>query len=144
VPLDGVEVSLQAGLVKISGPVLANGLGESFLTSDLGEWVNDRLEILGRADRVIISGGLKLSLDHFEQRALELTGVDQLVAVALDSEFGQSVGVLYVGIESVDFATLEESISLAARPRRVVRVDSIPMLPSGKPDLLAARRVLES
>ena len=144
VPLDGVEVSLQAGLVKISGPVLANGLGESFLTSDLGEWVNDRLEILGRADRVIISGGLKLSLDHFEQRALELTGVDQLVAVALDSEFGQSVGVLYVGSESVDFATLAESISLAARPKRVVRVDSIPMLTSGKPDLLAARRVLES
>jgi O-succinylbenzoic acid--CoA ligase len=144
VPLDGVNVNLQAGLVEISGPVLANGLGESFLTSDIGEWVNDRLEILGRADRVIISGGLKLSLDHFEQRAMELVGIEELVAVALDSELGQSVGVAYVGSESVDFGTLAESISLAAKPKRVVRVQSIPKLASGKPDLLAIRRVLES
>jgi o-succinylbenzoate---CoA ligase len=144
VPLDGVNVNLQAGLVEISGPVLANGLGESFLTSDIGEWVNDRLEILGRADRVIISGGLKLSLDHFEQRAMELVGIEELVAVALDSELGQSVGVAYVGSESVDFGTLAESISLAAKPKRVVRVPSIPKLASGKPDLLAIRRVLES
>lgn len=144
VPLDGVEVSLNAGLVEIAGPVLANGLGESFLTNDLGEWVSDRLEILGRADRVIISGGLKLSLDHFEQRARELTGVEDLIALALDSALGQSVGVIYVGSENADFGTLSESISLAARPQRVVRVDALPKLSSGKPDLLAARRALES
>lgn len=144
VALDGVEVSLNAGLVQIAGPVLANGLGKSFLTNDLGEWVSDRLEILGRADRVIISGGLKLSLDHFEQRALELAGVRELAALALSSEFGQSVGVVYVGSESADFGTLAESISLAAKPSRVVRVDALPRLSSGKPDLLAVRRVLES
>lgn len=144
VPLDGVKVTLNSGLVEVSGPVLANGLGENFSTSDLGEWVSDRLEILGRADRVIISGGLKLSLDHFEQRALELTGVADLIAVALDSELGQSVGVVYVGTGEVDFGTLSESISLAARPRKIVRVDSLPRLVSGKPDLLAAKRLLES
>jgi O-succinylbenzoic acid--CoA ligase len=144
VPLDGVKVSLQSGLVEISGPVLANGLGESFLTNDLGQWVNDRLEILGRADRVIVSGGLKLSLDHFEQRARELAGVEDLIALALDSAMGQSVGVIYIGSENADFGSLSESISLAARPKRVVRVDSLPRLSSGKPDLLAARRALES
>jgi O-succinylbenzoic acid--CoA ligase len=144
VPLDGVKVSLQSGLVEISGPVLANGLGESFLTNDLGQWVNDRLEILGRADRVIVSGGLKLSLDHFEQRARELAGVEDLIALALDSAMGQSVGVIYVGSENADFGSLSESISLAARPKRVVRVESLPRLSSGKPDLLAARRALES
>ena len=144
VPLDGVQITLNSGLVEISGPVLANGLGDSFLTNDLGEWVDGRLEILGRADRVIISGGLKLSLDHFEQRALELGGVQELVAVALDSEMGQSVGVLFVGSEDADFGALTESISIAARPRKVVRVEALPRLPSGKPDLMAARRVLES
>lgn len=144
VPLDGVAVKLNAGLVEISGPVLANGQGSSFLTNDLGQWVNDRLEILGRADRVIVSGGLKMSLDHFEMRAKELVGVEDLIAVALESEFGESVGVLYVGIPEVDFGLLSESISLAARPRRVVRVDQLPRLISGKPDLVAARRILES
>ena len=142
--LDGVEIEITEGRIQIAGPVLANGLGEKFLTNDLGEIVDGKLEVLGRADRVIISGGLKLSLDHFEQRALELPGVQDVVAVAIDTEFGQSVGVLYVGEESVDFGQLVQSISLAAKPKVVKRLDVIPRLSSGKPDLVAISELLAS
>jgi O-succinylbenzoic acid--CoA ligase len=142
-PLDGVEIELVEGRIQISGPVLANNLGHSFLTNDLGELVNGKLEVLGRADRVIISGGLKLSLDHFEARALELKGVKGVIAVALDTELGQSVGVLYSGEAGVEFNSLAQSISLAAKPERVVHVDALPTLPSGKPDLVRARELLE-
>ena len=143
-PLDGVEVRLSQGVIEISGPVLANGLGESFVTNDLGEWADGLLNVLGRKDRVIISGGLKLSLDHFETRALELAGVNEVVAVSLPSEFGESVGVLYVGEAEVDFSPLVQSISVAAKPRRVLRVAEIPSLSSGKPDLRAITELLQS
>ena len=143
-PLAGVEVQLVDDRIQISGKVLANDLGDSFLTNDLGELIDGKLHVLGRSDRVIISGGLKLSLDHFEARARQLPGVTDVIAVALDSHFGQSVGVVYSGETDVDFAVLAESISLAAKPSKVLRVESLPMLSSGKPDLIAARALLES
>lgn len=140
--LDGVKIELEQGLIRISGPVLANGLGDSFLTNDLGEFVNSRLEVLGRADRVIISGGLKLSLDHFEQRALEIPGVEAIVAQAIETELGESVGVVYQGLAGIDFSSLAQSISPAAKPRVVKHVAQIPRLVSGKPDLLAIAELL--
>ena len=143
-PLAGVEISIVDGRIRVSGDVLANSVGAHFLTNDLGEVVNGTLEVLGRSDRVIISGGLKLSLDHFEARARELPGVKEVIAVALDSELGQSVGVLYVGEPDVQFAQLAESISLAAKTKKVIRVDQLPTLASGKPDLLAAKALFQS
>lgn len=142
-PLNGVQVEIIDGRIQVSGAVLANNLGDSYLTNDLGEMVNGKLEVLGRADRVIISGGLKLSLDHFEARALELPGVEAVIAVALDTHLGQSVGVLYTGIPGADFDSLAQSISLAAKPKRVLHVDQLPTLLSGKPDLVRAREILE-
>lgn len=142
IPLDGVSVKTNSGLIEISGPVLANDLGESFITNDLGEFVDGRLEVTGRADRVIISGGLKLSLDNFEQRALELPGVNEVLAVPLQSEFGQSLGVVYVGSPEVGFSELANSMSLAAKPKKVLRVEALPRLSSGKPDLLRAIELL--
>ena len=144
VPFDGVSVTTDSGLIEISGPLLANGLGESFVTNDLGEIVDGKLEVLGRADRVIVSGGLKLSLDHFEKRALELPGVDELTAVALTSEFGQSVGVVYVGSPEVNFLELSTSISKAAKPKALLRVSELPKLSSGKPDLVRIQQMLEA
>jgi O-succinylbenzoic acid--CoA ligase len=140
-PLDGVEIEIVDGRIQVSGPVLANGLGEKFLTNDLGEMIDGHLEVLGRSDRVIISGGLKLSLDHFEQRALDLPGVSAIVAVAVKTEFGESIGLVYEGDEAVDFGPLSQSISLAAKPRLVRRVTAIPRLTSGKPDLLAIQEL---
>jgi o-succinylbenzoate---CoA ligase len=144
VPLDGVEIAIVDGRIQVSGSVLANELGESFLTNDMGELVDGKLHVLGRSDRVIVSGGLKLSLDHFEARARELPGVIDVIAIALDSDFGQSVGVLYTGQPGLRFEALVESISLAAKPKKILHVEQLPYLASGKPDLMAARTLLES
>jgi o-succinylbenzoate---CoA ligase len=114
------------------------------LTNDMGELVDGKLHVLGRSDRVIVSGGLKLSLDHFEARARELPGVIDVIAIALDSDFGQSVGVLYTGQPGLTFEALVESISLAAKPKKILHVEQLPYLASGKPDLMAARTLLES
>ena len=139
--LDGVDLRISGGLIEISGATLANGIGPWFKTNDLGEIRDGRLEVLGRADRVMISGGLKLALDRVEELALQIPGVESIVAVALQSEWGESVGIVYSGSSEVSFERLTE-LGPAAKVARAVLVSQIPRLPSGKPDLLVCQKLL--
>jgi o-succinylbenzoate---CoA ligase len=141
IPLTGVDLEIDAGRIVISGPTLAQGLGHRFVTPDLGELVDGKLQVLGRADRVIISGGLKLSLDSIEQHVKTLPGVTEVIATAIDSEFGASLGLIYSASDELDLSSLQQ-ISPAAKPKAVLRVDQVPRLPNGKPDLVSARRLL--
>ncbi len=142
VPLDGVSFRLTDGVIELSGPVLANGLGEWFTTSDQGEVVDGKLHVLGRLDRVIVSGGLKVALDRVEHVAKQIPGVEDVVAIAIPTQWGESVGLIYVGSPEAEFSSLVNSISVAASPRKVLRVDQIPLLSSGKPDLIRCRELL--
>jgi o-succinylbenzoate---CoA ligase len=68
-PLDGVAFELtEGGQIKISGPVLADVKKENgwFITQDLGKIVNGKLQVIGRVDDVIISGGENISLSAVE------------------------------------------------------------------------------
>ena len=143
VPLNGVELSFVEGRIAIAGPVLANQLPTPYLTQDLGELVDGKLEVMGRADRVIVSGGLKVSLDRVEEAALALPGVEEVIAQAVNTSWGESVGLVYVGSPEVEFSALAE-MTIAARPAKVVRVTELPRLSSGKPDLQAAAELLAS
>jgi O-succinylbenzoic acid--CoA ligase len=142
VPLDGVSLRLTDGVIELSGPVLAKGLGEWFTTSDQGEVVDGNLHVLGRLDRVIVSGGLKVALDRVEQVAKHIPGVEEVAAIAIPTKWGESVGLIYVGSPEAEFSSLVNSISVAASPRKVLRVDQIPLLSSGKPDLIRCRELL--
>ena len=141
VPLDGVQVAIRDGRIAISGATLANDLGEEFLTNDLGELLDGKLTVLGRADRVVISGGHKVSLEAVEQRASQIPGVLEVAAAAMATSWGESVGLVYVGSPEADFVSLEQ-LSLAAKPHRVIQVPVLPRLQSGKPDLLAIAALL--
>jgi len=142
VPLDGVSVEIVDQRIAISCTMLANGLGKSYLAPDLGEITDGILKVLGRADRVIISGGIKLSLDQVENWALS-SGVDKVVAVSLRSEFGESVGIGYQSGSEIDFEFLA-GYSKAARPLRTLRFEKLPLLLSGKPDLISIHQALDS
>ena len=142
IALDGVAVQIVDGLIEISGPVLANGLGGSYLSNDLGEMVDGKLKVLGRADRVVVSGGLKVSLERVEEAALVVAGVEEVAACSVESEWGQSVGIVYSGSPEVSFEPLTDAISPAARARKVIRVEALPRLSSGKPDLVACSKLL--
>lgn len=156
-PLDGVTVELVGNRVQISGPVLADEItdeagsqpvGNRFLTSDLGEFDEvGKLHILGRIDRVIVSGGLKISLDRVEELACSVPGVVELAATAIaDQEWGQRVGIVYLGSPEVadEIAlALANDLGPAGKPIRVVRTDGVPRLPSGKHDLQAIKRLFE-
>src|SRR5690606_31710643 len=67
-PLPGVEVLLDDDRIVLQGPVVARGYrhrpgypafehdtrGRRFRTSDLGRWTDGRLQVLGRADDVLV------------------------------------------------------------------------------------------
>ena len=140
IPLDGVRLKIAPdSRLLISGKTLAEGQDDWIFTNDLAELSPDgKLKIIGRADRVIISGGLKLSLERVEYLGSLLPGVSEIAAVALeDQTLGQRVGIAYVGSPEVadDIANqLAHLLGPAGKPIRVIRVDKLPKLPTGKPD----------
>ena len=157
VALDGVQIDLVGSRIEISGKVLASeiadhsgvqAIGAKFITNDLGEFDDTgRLHVLGRIDRVIVSGGLKISLDRVEELARAVPGVAELAATAIaDKEWGQRVAIVYLGSPEVadEIAlALANDLGPAGKPIRVVRTDGVPKLPSGKHDLQAIKRLFE-
>ena len=124
-PLEGVEIAIQApdaegaGRILISGPVLAedylhtpgrnlsasegfhrSGARRVLATSDRGRLHPDgRLEVLGRLDDVIITGGVKVEPRHVEEALTGIDGVAEAarrlgktarVHVKVDSGFGRN------------------------------------------------------
>ena len=171
VALSGVEVQIgdhETREVWIGGPTLALGyLGDSiqsadpfvtrgetrwYRTGDSGEVVDGRLQILGRLDRVIISGGLKISLEAVEAAARSVKGAADAVAVSIpDSEWGQSPALIVPGMPATPdrddfddqlYETVVLALGRAAAPRIIRHVESLPRLSSGKVDLLAVSQIL--
>ena len=177
-PLDGVQVRVEeSGEVLLSGATLAWGyLGNEELTVDRfveldgqrwyrtgdgGAYENGSLSISGRLDRIIISGGLKISLDAVAESAAKAVGITQAVAINIpDSEWGERPGVVVTvdasilagssASESGDadnppsaYAAVYDAIvaelGRAAAPKAVEVVEHIPLLESGKPNLVALR-----
>jgi O-succinylbenzoic acid--CoA ligase len=140
IPLDGVRLKIAPdSRLLISGKTMAEDQDDWIFTNDLAELSADgKLKIIGRADRVIISGGLKLSLERVEYLGSELAGVQEIAAVSLrDQTWGERVGIAYIGSPEVadDIANqLAHLLGPAGKPIRVIRVDKLPKLQTGKTD----------
>ncbi len=151
-PLAQVEVRIDADArVAIRGATLAKVPTDErgyFVTNDVGEIdESGKVVIHGRVDRVISSGGIKVSLDRVEAFGAAVVGVTDIAAVAIeDAEWGQRVGIAYVGSPEVaDTVALALATDLgpAGKPIRILRVDTVPKLAAGKNDLQAIKRLFE-
>lgn len=156
-PLDGVGVSLSDGLVRLSGPVLASGYrlrpdltaqafpDGCFLTSDLGVLLPDgTLQVVGRADDVIVSGGEKVPPAAVERALLRHPAVvEAAVAGVPDAEWGQRVVAFVVLRAPLDLASARDHVSgLLPRswaPRALREVTRLPLLDTGKVDRAGLR-----
>jgi O-succinylbenzoic acid--CoA ligase len=167
-PLPGVRMMIGAGgLIRITGPVLARGYlteaprrpgppaaqpgftGAWFTSSDLGHIDGaGLLHVHGRADDVVISGGVNVAAQAVEAVLAGDPAVDEAVVVGRDDpEWGQRVvAVLTVRGAGPDQAALRAAVSarLGAphAPREFVVLDALPRLPSGKVDRAAVRRAV--
>lgn len=163
VPLDSVRVRLVdvadgVGRVQLAGPVLFDGYGDTlresewFDTADLGRVDADGvLTVVGRADDVVVSGGVNVPLPAVEQALRALPAVhDAAVAGVPDVEWGTRVVAVVVPadatcldgvrVDRLRDALEEAGLARAWAPRDVVLVDAVPLLPNGKTDRLAVRR----
>jgi o-succinylbenzoate---CoA ligase len=160
VPLDSVRAEVRDdGRIWISGPVLFTGYLRGprapadgwFRTGDLG--VRDgagRLRVRGRADDVINTGGHKVVPGEVAAALQSCPGVRDVAVVGQrDPEWGERVVAVVVPADPADPPAPEllrrhvrERLPRYAIPSRVVMVDAVPMLPSGKYDIVRLRQEL--
>jgi O-succinylbenzoic acid--CoA ligase len=166
-PLDGVTVRIDDdGRVLLRGPVVARGYlgrpdltatafraspdGRQFRTDDLGAVSEDGLlQLLGRADDVLITGGVKVAPAEVEQVLAAHPAVRECVVVGLpDAEWGQRVTAVVVAADPARPPVLDDlrtavlrTLPRAAAPRGLVVVDALPLRGPGKPDRDAAARL---
>ncbi len=163
-PLDGVRVALdEQGSIRLAGPVLFDGyagrpdltadvLSDCWLhTADLGRFDDaGRLEVLGRTDDVVVSGGVNVALPAVELRVSAMPGVEQCVVVALpDPEWGSRVvAVVKATPKSAppDVSAVRDWVGVELprtwAPRAVVALDGLPLTEAGKPDRRAVVAML--
>lgn len=161
VPLDGVEVAVDAGgRIAVRGPVLCAGYLRSgalvpvtdadgwFRTADLGRWLPDgRLEVRGRVDDVIVTGGEKVVAGEVAALVASHPRVAEAAVVGRpDPEWGQRVVAVVVPADPDHPPTLEDlrrhvaaAGPRAAAPRALEVVPALPRLRGGKLDRAALR-----
>lgn len=139
-PLEGVSVEIRSGKIFIRGPILASSIDLNegwFETSDLGEIIDEKLIVLGRADDVIISGGENLSLNAVEESLGRAFPDIQCAAFAIeDPQWGQSLQIAVVGeiTDNEISAYLERDLGEFAKPKGIHHLASLPLLGIGKVD----------
>lgn len=150
VALDGVAFDITTdGRIKISGPILADVKKENgwFVTQDLGKIVDGKLQVIGRSDDVIISGGENISLSAIEA-AINKEYPDLLVAAFAtpDSKWGQA---LHIAVQSQDenikselSEVLVNSIGKHVKPKSVLLLDKLPQIGVGKVDRISLAKMV--
>ena len=141
VPLDGVELRISNGLVEIK---IANlNSGNWISTNDLGEMVNGKLNVLGRADDVIISGGENISLIRLEKFLEEKYPNQIFLALSIkDEKWGEALAL----ISNSDFPNnlnevISSSLGKLYLPKLSKVVANIPMIGIRKYDRKAAAQL---
>lgn len=147
----------ERGELWLRGPELFAGYADAeqtraavsrgwFRTGDLATVDSDGwLTIVGRLKDVIIRGGENIAAAEVEAALEAHSAVRQAVAVgAPDERLGERVCAFVVADEQFDLARVqawfaERGVTRFKTPERVVQLDELPLLASGKPDRAALR-----
>jgi O-succinylbenzoic acid--CoA ligase len=152
-----VEVD-STGLLKIKGPILAKGYENNeklwaekfkegwFLTSDLGTINNGEIEIIGRADDVVISGGENISLTSIEtELAANFPNINFIATAIADAEWGQKICLVSDAEIDEDKVVelLKTNLGRQFVPKNFLVVNKIPEIGIGKPDRVKAGQLFQ-
>ncbi len=149
--LDGVGLAVEKdGRLRISGPmifdrydgdpaltarVLVDGW---FRTEDAARIDEDgRLQVLGRLDDVVVSGGVNVPAPAVAARLRAHPAVREAEVLGVpDEEWGSRLVAFVVGTLTLDEARawVADQHPRSWAPRQLVAVDALPLLPNGKVD----------
>ncbi len=128
-------------------PGILESFDGSFITQDSGRWSDKKLEILGRLDAAITTGGLTV-IPEIIERELEKLGAGECVVVGIpDKQWGEIVIALTTHPLDNPAIRLREHFEAGYVPKIVLSLQdlgltSLPYLESGKVDRVAAARLL--
>ena len=145
-----MDIDPDTGRISLAGPTLFSGyrlrpdltaetlVGGRLLTGDRGRLDDNRLQVIGRLDDVVISGGVNVDLAVVQRH---LTQVDHHPGIVLgvpDPEWGSRI-VLVTESPEADLAHWRERLAgtgldRAALPRQIVTIFRLPRTDSGKID----------
>jgi cyclohexanecarboxylate-CoA ligase len=159
--IGAVELRVVDGELRVRGPEVCVGYLDPeqnadafdaegwFRSGDLATLdANGWLTIVGRLKDVIIRGGENISTSEVEHELEAHSAVRQAVAVGYpDALMGERVAAFVVGASTFDVDAArawfaERGVARFKTPERVVVVDELPTLPTGKPDRDALRAQL--
>ena len=134
IPLNGVEVEIENGKIKIR--IASLNSGQWIETNDIGKLINGKLYVDGRADDVIISGGENISLVRLEKFLENKFPDSKFVAVGLaDDKWGQALGLVCENEFPENLNSLIESeLGKIYIPKALKIVSNIPTIGIGKYD----------
>jgi malonyl-CoA/methylmalonyl-CoA synthetase len=160
-PLPGVTVRIgdgaETGVVEITGPSVTSGYWRNaektaqaftadgfFVTGDVGRLdAEGRLWLSGRANDLIISGGLNVYPKEVELVLDELAGVSESAVIGVaHADFGEAVVAVVAGggDEAAVIRACRERLAAFKTPKRVIFVDDLPRNAMGKVEKAALRR----
>lgn len=153
----GVETELREGVLWARSPFLASGYLAAqagplrvdpagwVTVSDLAREFSGGLEILGRGNAAVTTGGHTVVVEEVERLLRTLPGVDEIAVLGVPHpRLGRVLTAVVVG--SAADASLRAAVAgmpAPSRPRRWLRADALPRTSGGKlsrdalPDLVA-------
>ncbi|GAA3158501.1 amino acid adenylation domain-containing protein [Nonomuraea salmonea] len=146
-PVPGARVSIAkpnadgVGELVISGPGLAEGVGDAYRTGDLVSRRGDgALLFHGRADHQLKLSGARVERAEIEHAMAAFPGVRE-AAVGVTRGLARLKGFLVTEQERIDRRALRahllDRLPVVAVPAVFERVDGLPRLPNGKVDYTA-------
>lgn len=143
VPVEGVDVALEAGRVCVHSPAVGSLLSPCpsledgvFRTPDLGEWRDGELVLLGRTGEAIDIDGHKVQPREVERVINELAAVTDVVVVPWSAADGRPGCAAVVASAELDQAAVRRHCVLrlpaAKVPRCIVVVPVLPRTHRGK------------
>jgi o-succinylbenzoate---CoA ligase len=151
VPLDGVEVRVVDGEIRLRGPMLARAYRDGtdprdrdgwLPTGDAGAWDAEAglLRVFGRTDDVVVTGGENVWPAAVERVLARHPAVAEVAVVGRpDPEWGQVVVALVVAADPADPPSLLDlrdavraELPAYAAPRQLDLVPDLPRTASGK------------
>ena len=155
--LTGVSVKVdESSRLMIKGPILASGYENNqelwsqhfkdgwFVTSDLGKIMGDEIEVIGRIDDVVITGGENVSLAAIENELItSLPGIRFLATAIPDAEWGQKICL--ISNSEIDNDQISELLKTTLGkqfvPKEFLVMSQIPEIGIGKPDRVKASQI---
>ncbi|MCP3868580.1 MAG: acyl--CoA ligase [Gammaproteobacteria bacterium] len=159
-PMEGIELGMtqgEEGLIRIRGKAVMAGYANPerlpgdgltagwFKTGDLGQITEEGcLRVLGRRDDLLVSAGKNIHPLEVEERLLGCPGIEDAgVSACPDPVWGERLVALVAGtVASSELDRwVNENMPGYLRPRRFIRVESLPRNTMGKLDRGALRKL---